>query len=146
MNPPSSALVGAAWVRDLSLAAGVGTARPVKVEDWAAEGFVVVATVGSAGTPDLPQQRKPVLSLDSWGAAVSSGKPPKKQTAGTLELIRQAVEGFALPVIVEPGTGYSRALIQDVWLISQEAREAPDPDPSFAHYVQEVALAWIPID
>lgn len=147
MKPPSSVQVGVAWLRDLGLDAGVGTGRPVKVETWAPAGFVVVSTVGSAGTPDLPQQRKPVLSLDSWGADPGQGgKPPKAQTAGTLELIRQAVESFALSAIVTPGDVYSRALITDAWLVSAEAREAPDPDPSFAHYVQEIGLAWVPID
>lgn len=146
MNPPSSALVGVAWLRTLPLAAGIGTGRPAKVEEWAATGFVVVSTVGSAGTPDLPQQRRPVLSLDSWGATLSSGRPPKNQTAGTLELIRRQVESFGLAVTVNPGAGYSQALITDAWLVAQEAREAPDPDPSFAHYVQEVALAWVPLD
>lgn len=145
MNPPSSALVGVAWLRTLGLAAGIGTGRPVKVEDWAADGFVVVSTVGSAGTRDLPEQRKPVLSLDSWGASPSSGKPPKYQTAGTLELIRRQVEGFVVPVIVSPGQGYSQALVQDVWLEVQEPREVPDPDPSFAHFVQELGVAWVPI-
>lgn len=145
MNPPSSALVGVAWLKTLGLDAGVGTGRPVKVEEWAAAGFVVVSTVGSAGTRDLPEQRKPVLSLDSWGASPSSGKPPKHQTAGTLELIRGHVERFTVPLIVSPGTGYAQALVQDVWLEAQEPREAPDPDPSFAHFVQEIGLAWVPI-
>lgn len=146
MNPPSSALVGVAWLRTLGLAAGVGTGRPVKVTDWATDGFVVVSTVGSGGTRDLPEQRKPVLSLDSWGAAPDSGKPPKYQTAGTLELVRRAVEGFAMPVTVAPGSGYAQALITDAWLEAQEPREAPDPDPSFAHFVQEIGLAWVPLN
>lgn len=145
MNPPSSALVGVAWLRTLELAAGVGTGRPVKVEDWAADGFVVVSTVGSSGTRDLPEQRRPVLSVDSWGATLNSGKPPKNQTAGTLELIRRAVESFAVPVTVSPGGGYAQVLIQDIWLESAEAREAPDPDPSFAHFVQELGMAWVPL-
>lgn len=147
MNPASSALVATAWIRSLSLAAGVGTGRPVKVADWAAAGFVVVSTVGSAMGRDLPQQRKPILSLDSWGsgANTSSGKPPKNQTAGTLELIRRAVESFSLPARVEPGTGYAPALITDAWLESPEPREIPDPDPSFVHYVQEIGLAWVPL-
>lgn len=145
MNPPSSPQVGAAWLRTVSsLAAGVGTARPAKVADWASTGFVVVSTVGSAGDPTLPEQRLPILSLDSWGTTLNSDRPPKAKTAGALEIIRRAVETFT-PVRVVTGSGFLDALVTDAWLESAEAREAPDPDASIAHYVQEIGLAWVPL-
>lgn len=140
MNPPNSVLVAAALLRSYGLPAG--TARPVDVTTWSSTGFLVVSVVGSAGTRDLSEQRKPIVSVDSWGVSPNSSKPPKNQTAGNLETLRRKLEAFQ-PVTVNPGTGYALALVTDAWIETQEPREAPDPDASYAHYVQEIGLAWV---
>lgn len=142
-HPPTSPLVAVAWLRSLpDLTAGVATARPSDVSSWAQHGFIVVSVVGSAGEVDLSEQRRPILSLDSWGVSPGSSRPPKNQTAGALEIVRRAVEAFT-PRAVDPGNGYSQAVMQDAWLVTHESREVPDPDASFAHYVQEIGLAWV---
>lgn len=142
MNPANSAQVGAAWLRSKGFPAG--TSRPSRVTDWSDSGFLVVSVVGGAGTRDLSQQRKPILSLDAWGVSPGSSKPPKAATVGMLGLVRRAVEAFdgrgaPLPV----GDGYEQVLIQDVWIERDEPAEIPDPDTSLAHYVQEIGMAWI---
>jgi len=141
VNPPSSPLVAAAFLVHLGLPAG--TARPVAATSWAATGFLVVSTVGSVGIRDLSQQRKPILSVDSWGVSPNSSKPPKGLAAGNLELLRRHVEAFAAPVTVNPGTGYAQAMITDAWIESPEPQEIPDPDASYAHYTQDIGLAWV---
>lgn len=141
MNPPNSALVGAAWLRSLDLPAG--TSRPTDPTTWATTGFLVVSAVGSAGTRDLSEQRKPILSLDAWGVSPGSSKAPKAQTAGLLEIVRRHVEAFGTSVRVNPGTGYAQALVQDAWIERPEPGEVPEPDSSYAHYVQEIGLAWV---
>lgn len=141
MNPPNSPLVAVAWLQALGLPAG--TARPAAATSWAASGFLVVSVVGSAGIRDLSPQRKPILSIDSWGVSPSGSKPPKGLAAGNLEILRRHVESFTAPVAVNPGTGYAQAMISDVWIERAEPQEIPDPDSSYAHYVQDIGLAWV---
>lgn len=141
MNPANSAQVGAAWLRSLGFPAGTG--RPSDVSAWAATGFIVVSAVGSGGTTDLSEQRKPILSLDAWGAAPGSSKPPKNATIGLLGLVRRQVEAFGVSVRLTLGGGYEDVLIQDAWIERPEPAEIADPDDSFAHYVQEIGLSWV---
>jgi hypothetical protein len=141
VNPANSAQVGAAWLRLLGLPAG--TSRPAAVTDWSTTGFIVVSVVGSAGGRDLSEQRKPILSLDAWGASPGSSKAPKAATVGLLGLVRRQVEAFGTSARLTIGGGYEDVLIQDAWIERPEPAEIPDPDSSLAHYVQEIGISWV---
>lgn len=145
MKLPTSPLVAEAWVKSIpGFPAGVATTRPADPATWSATGFVVVSVVGSAGTPDLAAQRKPIVSMDAWGVVIGSSKPPRGQTLDLLELIRAATEDF-LPVLLTPGPAglYRPVLVQDAWMVTPEPREIPDPNASYAHYLADVGLAWV---
>lgn len=144
-HAPTSPLVAVEWLRSLAdLPAGVATSRPTDAASWASTGFVVVSVVGSAGIRDLSQQRKPIVSVDSWGVSIGSSKPPRNQAAALLEIIRAATEDFQ-PVTVNVGTSYDQALVTDAWMETPEAREIPDPDSSYAHFSVDLGLSWVRI-
>jgi hypothetical protein len=139
---PNNELVGVAWLKAAvpSLGDAVATSLPTDSAGWP-DGFTTVATVG--GTPDnYVGWRKPVLSVDVWAAAASSGRPPWNLASQAAEAIRAAVlDHQSVGRAVAMPSGYLGATVGTVIMRSEPARR-PGDVASYAHYQMDLELWW----
>lgn len=140
---PNSELVTVAWLKDAVpyLGGRVATSLPADNSSWAASGFVTVSTVG--GDPDIYLGwRRPVMSIDVWGAATDSGKPPWNLTAQQAEQIRDATlvhQSVGRPVVTPDA--YRSARVGSVFLRTEPQRIRGDV-ANYAHYSFDLELWW----
>ena len=75
---PNNELVAVSWLQVAVpyLGQRVSTALPVDNSTWAASGFTTVSAQGGDADSILGW-RRPVFSVDTWGAVPTSGKPPR---------------------------------------------------------------------
>lgn len=151
---PTSELVAAAWLAlyvPEFTAAMVGTSLPKDTGKWADSGFVQVSSLPS-GSPlvDLPI-RRPVVQIDTWGTANTSGvassiKPPWNLAAQLIEAIRFATEDaqtghYGKSIAVK--TNYSEARVQAAYLVTEPLR-VPDDPSGYARFTVDLAIDWVP--
>lgn len=151
---PTNELVGVAWlvayVPEFT-AAMVGPSLPKDTTKWDTTGFVQVSAIPS-GNPmvDYPL-RRPILQLDAWGTANTSGtassnKPPWHLVAQLLECVRIATEdaqtgryGKSIPV----KANYLNARVQAAYLVTEPMRVNDDPS-GYARFTVDLAIDWVP--
>lgn len=140
---PNSELVTVAWLKSAVPYLGnrVATVLPQDNTSWSASGFTTVMSVG--GTPNnYVGWRNPVMSVDCWGVATSSGKPPWNLAAQMAEEVRAAVlDHPTVGRAVTMPTGYLGARVGSVWLRSEPERR-PGDVAGYAHYQLDIELLW----
>lgn len=145
-KPPNSEQVAVAllkrWKEQGVTAAPAATTRP-DPSTWSATGFYTVSVVGKANPADSAGYRGPVVSVDAWAYAPSSGRPPLAHAAALAQLIYDAADaGLHLPVTLDVAAGYSKARVDTAWPVS-EIRRVTEPDgSSFAHYSVDIGIGW----
>lgn len=152
---PTNDLVGVAWlvtyVAELD-AAFVGTALPKDTTKWADTGFLQVTAIPGGRGPDIDLPRRlPVLQLDAWATANTSGvassnKVPWNLAAQLIEHVRIATEdaqtgryGKTIPV----KTDYLPARIQAAYLLTEPEKVLNDPS-GYARFTADLAIDWVP--
>lgn len=158
---PTSELVGIAWLKlrvpeFASLLADnidiVGTALPSDTTKWAATGFLQVTAI-PGGRPvdiDLPR-RLPILQLDAWATANTSGtassiKPPWHLAAQLIEYVRIATEDAQTGYYgktIDIKTNYRQARVQAAYLVTEPDKVLDDPS-GYAHFTADLAVDWVP--
>lgn len=152
---PTSDLVAVAWLVEYVpelVAAMVGTALPKDTTKWAATGFLQATSVPGGRTPDIDVPlRRPVVQLDAWATANTSGtassiKPPWNLAAELLEHVRIATEDaqtghYGKPLVVK--ANYLDVRVQAVYLLSEPSKVLNDPS-GYAHLTADLAIDWVP--
>jgi hypothetical protein len=140
---PNDELVAAAWLRDAVsyLGGRVATSLPTDNSTWSASGFTVVSAIG--GTPDIyVPRREPIISIDCYGVAARSGKPPWNLASQQAEQIRLAMLDHAtVPRKLTMPTGYRSAYLQQA-IPRSEPRRINDDVASYAHYQLDAEFWW----
>jgi hypothetical protein len=144
--PPNSSLVAQAWLAqrvDGLTAAMVAGTLPA-VEAWLAEGFVTVTTLpGTRPNIDVPI-RRPIVQIDTWGAAgASTAKPHWPKAHRLAELIRLATEDQAYGQAVTMPADYSGVRVHSVYVVSEPSDVRGDPS-GYAHVTLDLAIDWSP--
>lgn len=140
---PNSETVAVAWLKDAVpyLGGRVATSLPADNTTWAASGFATVSVVG--GEPErYLGWRRPIISVDVWGASPDSGKPPWNLAAQQIEQIREATlrhQSTGRPV-VQPAN-YMPARVGTVFFRTEPQRIRGDV-ANYAHYSVDVELWW----
>lgn len=141
---PNSEVVGVAWLkaRVPYLGTRVATELPTDNSSWSASGFVTIAVTG--GSPNIEVGvRRPVFSIDCWGASTNSGRPPWNLASQMAEQIHDAVLAHALvPTIVSPGGAYGNARVFQV-IPRTEPRRIPGDVANYAHFSFDVEMWWV---
>ena len=141
---PNSEVVGVAWLKAAVpyLGSRVSTELPTDNSSWSASGFTTVSVVG--GSPNIEVgMRKPVFSIDVWGASTNSGKPPWNLASQQAEQIHDAVLAHALvPKVLVLPSGYANARVLQVIPRSEPRRVAGDP-ASYAHFQFDCEMWWV---
>lgn len=140
---PNGELVAVAWLKDAVpyLGSRVATSLPADNATWGASGFTTVAVVG--GTPDnYVGWRRPVVSVDVWGSAPSSAKPPWNLAAQQAEAIRTAIldHRTAGRAVAMP-SGYLGARVGTL-IMRTEPRRIRGDVANYAHYQMDVEFWW----
>lgn len=151
---PTNELVGVAWLVAYVpgfTSAMVGPSLPKDTTKWAASGFVQVSAL-AAGTPnvDIPL-RRPVLQIDAWGTANTSGtassiKPPWNLAAQLIEAIRIATEDAQTGHYgksIDVKANYRQARIQAAYLVTEPVKVDDDPS-GYARFTADLAIDWVP--
>lgn len=152
---PTSELVGIGWIKSLPgiTPANVASRLPQSTDAWAATGFTVVSVVGTGSGSQFSRSssaglRWPVFSVDCWAVNPGSGKPPYGKANQLAEVIRLAAEersGQTPKLITDFPGDYMDARVLSAHMPADEPRRIPNDDGSYAHYVFELALAWVAV-
>lgn len=145
--PPNSELVAVHWLAQVpGIVPGmVSTNLPRDNATWAASGFVQVSGV-VGGSPDLDvPRRNPVASLDLWGNAAASARPPWGKVARLGELIMAACyEDGTDHVLLDLGIHYAPARVIAAIALT-EPRRIPGDKSGYAHYQMDLQLSWLKV-
>lgn len=153
--PPNNDLVAVAWLaqRVAGLTADiVGTGLPKDTTKWADTGFLQAHAIPGGRSPDVDLPRRlPVIQLDAWATANTSGtassiKPPWHLANRLLELVRLATEDAQTGYYGKPITlpeNYAAARVQAAYLIGEPGRVEDDPS-GYAHLTVDLAIDWVP--
>lgn len=140
---PTAELVAVAWLRSAVtyLGARVATELPQDNTSWSASGFTTVSVIG--GTPDIyvPLSR-PVVQVDTWGAAPNGGRPPWNLAAQQAEQIKRVAQTFGtVPRWVSLPGAYAPVRVLGV-IPRSEPRRVPGDVSSYARYQMDLELWW----
>jgi hypothetical protein len=141
---PSNELVAVAWLKDAVtyLGSRVATELPADNSTWGASGFTTVQATG--GTPHLyVPERKPVVSIDTWGVSGKAGRPPWNLASQQAERIREAcLDHLTVARKVTMPSGYRSARVVAA-IPRTEPRRMRGDAASYAHYQQDVEFWWV---
>ena len=141
---PSNEMVTVAWLKQSVpyLGSRVATELPADNTSWSASGFTTVHTTG--GTPNIEVPvNEPVMSVDSWGVALNSGRPPWNLAAQPAEAIKAAALAHGtIPKILVMPAGFNQVRVFSV-VPRTEPRRINGDAAGYAHYQQDVELRWV---
>ena len=141
---PSNEMVTVAWLKAAVPYLGnrVATELPADNSSWSASGFTTVATTGGTPNTEVPVN-EPVMSIDSWGVALNSGRPPWNLAAQPAEAIKAAAVAHGLiPKILTMPAGFNQVRVFSV-TPRTEPRRIPGDGAGYAHYQQDLHLRWV---
>jgi hypothetical protein len=141
---PSNEMVAVAWLKQSVAYLGnrVATELPSDNSSWSASGFTTVATTG--GTPNIEVAvNEPVMSVDSWGVSLNSGRPPWNLAAQPAEAIKAAaVDHGTIPKILVMPVGFNQVRVFSV-VPRTEPRRVNGDAAGYAHYQQDLEFRWV---
>jgi hypothetical protein len=141
---PSNEMVTVAWLKAAVPYLGnrVATELPADNSSWSASGFTTVATTGGTPNTEVPVN-EPVMSIDSWGVSLNSGRPPWNLAAQPAEAIKAAAVAHGLiPKILTMPAGFNQVRVFSV-TPRTEPRRIPGDGAGYAHYQQDLHLRWV---
>jgi hypothetical protein len=141
---PSNEMVTVAWLKAAVpyLGSRVATELPADNSSWSASGFTTVATTGGTPNTEVPVN-EPVMSIDSWGVSLNSGRPPWNLAAQPAEAIKAAAVAHGLiPKILVMPAGFNQVRVFSV-TPRTEPRRIPGDGAGYAHYQQDLHLRWV---
>ncbi|MFG3051903.1 hypothetical protein ACGFZP_13260 [Kitasatospora sp. NPDC048239] len=136
-------LVTVAWLHDV-VGDIVATTLPRDNSTWAASGFVTVATIGGSADPYVPM-RSPVVSVDCWAVAPSSGRPPWNKASVLAERIQAACwDHPGTPRLLTLPGNYPQARVLSAYS-TYEPRRVPDDEASYARINLGLSVNWVEV-
>jgi hypothetical protein len=140
---PTNELVAVAWLKAAVpyLGARVATELPIDNTSWAASGFTTVS--GAGGSPDiyLPLAR-PMVSIDCYGVAANSGRPPWNLANQQAEEIKRAALAHGtVPRWLTMPAAYKPARVLNV-IPRSEPRRIPGDPASYARFQMDLEIWW----
>lgn len=141
---PTAELVAVAWLKAAVPYLGnrVATELPTDNTTWSASGFTTVGVSGGSPNIYVPLSR-PVVSVDTWGAAPNGGRPPWNLAAQQAEQIKRAAQGITSTAprwVTLPGA-YAPVRVLGV-IPRSEPRRIPGDVSSYARYQMDLELWW----
>lgn len=143
---PTAEVVAVAWLKGLpDLHDAVATEVPADESGWSTYGFVQVSAVGGSPNPYLPIG-SPVVGLDFWAVAPSSGRPDWGKASQLYEVVRTGcLDHAGTPrTLTTLPAAYNDAQVLSAWLIT-ELRRVPSDPRGWAHYTADLRLDWVEV-
>lgn len=146
MEHPTSDLVVVTWLKGVAgLDTRVATELPTTDgASWAASGFTQVTTVGGAPSIDYPLAN-PVVSLDFWAYATSSGRPPWNRANRLAEFARHAMlDHVNVPRLLVLPAAYNNARVITCYP-TIEPRRVKSDDAQYARFTMDAVFSWVEV-
>jgi hypothetical protein len=136
-----------AWIKGIpGVPPSVATSVPEDNSSWAASGFVQVTPIGGGGDMYTPLNN-PMVQVDCYAVALSSGKPPwGRANVLAQRIVNHTREHRLVPRVVTLGYGYGQARVLSVYPASgsgEPRRMAEVGETSRARYMVELACHWV---